>query len=223
MMKRKILIADDESRMRRLISDFLKRENYEIIEASDGDEAIDLFLSNKNIDLVILDVMMPGSDGWEVCEYIRELSNIPIIMLTAKVTENDELHGFTSGADEYITKPFSPLILVARVNALIKRTYGNESIIVRGILTLDLEAKTIIINNKITNLSSTELKLLEFLIKNESKVISREILLDNIWGFDYDGTARTVDTHMNRLRIKLAEAGDYLVTARGYGYKFEVV
>lgn len=222
-MKRKILIADDESRMRRLISDFLKRENYEIIEASDGDEAIDLFLSNKNIDLVILDVMMPGSDGWEVCEYIRELSNIPIIMLTAKVTENDELHGFTSGADEYITKPFSPLILVARVNALIKRTYGNESIIVRGILTLDLEAKTIIINNKITNLSSTELKLLEFLIKNESKVISREILLDNIWGFDYDGTARTVDTHMNRLRIKLAEAGDYLVTARGYGYKFEVV
>lgn len=222
-MKKKILIADDEMRMRILISDFLTNEGYEIIEAADGKEAIEKFLDDTTIHLVILDIMMPYFNGWEVCEEIREISKVPIIMLTAKNTENDELNGFRKGADEYIKKPFSPSILVARVNALMHRTYEDNNKLNKGNLVIDTEKHIVKSAGNEIELSLTEYKMLLYMVENEGAVLTRELLLNNVWGYDYEGTDRTVDTHINRLRIKLKESGDYIRTVRGYGYKFEVV
>jgi DNA-binding response OmpR family regulator len=223
-MKKKVLIADDESRMRILISDFLTNEGYQIIEAVDGEDAIDKFSKDGDIDLVILDVMMPRYNGWEVCEEIRRISAVPVIMLTAKNTENDELQGFKKGADEYIKKPFSPSILVARVNALMKRIYDDsETIINKGLLEIDVEKHKVKCQGASLDLSSTEYKLLMYMIESEEAVLSRDQLLDNVWGYGYEGTDRTVDTHINRLRDKLDGAGKYIKTVRGYGYKFEVI
>lgn len=221
-MGKRILIADDESRMRILVSDFLKHEGYEIIEAKDGREALDLFIEEPSIHLVILDIMMPHMNGLEVCEEIRKVSHVPIIMLTAKTSERDELIGFNKGVDEYITKPFSPSILVARVNALIKRSYGEATFIEKGRLFIDSEQHEVRVLDEVIELSQTEYKLLFFLMENDNKVLSRDQILNYVWGYDYCGTDRTVDTHMNRLRTKLKEAGIYVKTIRGYGYKFEV-
>jgi DNA-binding response OmpR family regulator len=222
-MKKKILIADDEIRMRILISDFLINEGYDIIEAADGKEALDKFVNEPTIHLVILDIMMPFLTGWEVCAHIRKISKVPVIMLTAKNAENDELYGFKKGTDEYIKKPFSPSILVARVNALIDRTYGDRSILISGPLRIDTDKHIVKVHGDIIDLSTTEYKLLLYMIDNEGNVLSREQLITKVWGYDYDGTDRTVDTHMNRLRMKLKEYGNYIKTVRGYGYKFEVI
>ncbi|MFA9423532.1 MAG: response regulator transcription factor [Sedimentibacter sp.] len=221
-MKKKILIADDEMRMRVLISDFLINEGYEIIEAADGNEALEKFTKEPTIHLVILDIMMPYLTGWEVCEEIRKISKVPIIMLTAKNAENDELYGFKKGTDEYIKKPFSPSILVARVNALMERTYGDNSLLIKALIAIDTEKHIVKCDGEIIDLSITEYKLLLYMIDNEDNVLSREQLISKVWGYDYDGTDRTVDTHINRLRIKLKESGNYIKTVRGYGYKFEV-
>ncbi|WP_193774358.1 response regulator transcription factor [Vallitalea guaymasensis] len=223
-MNKTILIAEDESRMRILVSDFLTMEDYNILEAKDGRQAIDIFMKNPNIHLVILDVMMPYYNGWEVCEEIRKMSNVPIIMLTAKNTEPDELNGFKYGADEYITKPFSPSIFVARVNALIKRTYCTleQDEIIKGNLSINVNKHKVTANKIPVDLSQTEYNLLLYMIQNEGQVFNRNQLLNNVWGYDYQGTDRTIDTHINRLRIKLKDCGNYIQTIRGYGYKFEV-
>jgi DNA-binding response OmpR family regulator len=221
-MKKKILIADDEMRMRILISDFLTNAGYEIIEAADGKQALEKFTNDPSIHLVILDIMMPYLNGWEVCEELRKISKVPVMMLTAKNGENDELFGFKKGTDEYIKKPFSPSILVARVNALMDRTYGDSSLLIRGSLVIETEKHLLKSNEDPIDLSITEYRLLLYMIENESHVLTREQLISNVWGYDYDGTDRTVDTHINRLRIKLKNSGDYIKTVRGYGYKFEV-
>ncbi|WDV45570.1 response regulator transcription factor [Clostridiaceae bacterium M8S5] len=222
-MKRTILIAEDDTRMRILISDFLKNQGYSIIEAKHGCQAIEKF-KNNNIDLAILDIMMPYLNGFEVCKEIRKISDIPIVMLTAKNTEIDELNGFKNGSDEYITKPFSPTILVARINALIKRTYqiNEDDVIKKGALTVILKQHKVILNDEPIDLSQTEYNLLLYFIENESIVLTRNQLLNKIWGIDYQGTDRTVDTHINRLRIKFKDYQSYIQTVRGYGYKFEV-
>lgn len=222
-MAAKILIADDENRIRKLVNDFLSREGYEIIEASDGKEALDVFYE-KNPDLVILDVMMPKFTGLEVCKEIRESSNVPIIILTAKDTESDELSGFSSGADEYISKPFSPKILVARVNALLRRsnTFNTEDVLDAGKIHVDINAHLVSVDGSEIVLSVKEFELLCYFINNQGIALSREKILDNVWDYDYFGDARTVDTHVKKLRAKLKEYGKYIQTIWGMGYKFEV-
>lgn len=222
-MAAKILIADDENRIRKLVNDFLSREGYEIIEASDGKEALDVFYE-KNPDLVILDVMMPKFTGLEVCKEIRESSNVPIIILTAKDTESDELSGFSSGADEYISKPFSPKILVARVNALLRRsnTFNTEDVLDAGKIHVDINAHLVSVDGNEIVLSVKEFELLCYFINNQGIALSREKILDNVWDYDYFGDARTVDTHVKKLRAKLKEYGKYIQTIWGMGYKFEV-
>lgn len=220
----KILIVDDESRMRKLIRDFLEREGYQILEASDGVEAMDLFYEDKSIDLIILDVMMPRMDGWEVCKEVREHSKVPIIMLTARAEERNELKGFELGVDEYITKPFSPKILVARVGALLKRVKnmeGEESISAGGIL-VNKTAHMVTIEGEIVDLSVKEFELLTYFIENQKIALSREKILNHVWNYDYFGDARTIDTHVKKLRSKLGEKGNYIKTIWGMGYKFEV-
>lgn len=224
MEKIKILIVDDESRMRKLIRDFLEREGYQILEASDGVEAMDLFYGDKSIDLIILDVMMPRMDGWEVCKEVRQYSKVPIIMLTARAEERNELKGFELGVDEYITKPFSPKILVARVGALLKRVKnmdGEESIDAGGII-VNKTAHMVTIDGKTIDLSVKEFELLAYFIENQKIALSREKILNNVWNYDYFGDARTIDTHVKKLRNKLGEKGNYIKTIWGMGYKFEV-
>ena len=222
-MAAKILIADDESRIRKLVNDFLSREGYEIIEANDGKEALDVFY-DKNPDLVILDVMMPKFTGLEVCKEIRESSGVPIIILTAKDTESDELSGFSSGADEYISKPFSPKILVARVNALLRRSsnFNIEDVLDAGKIHIDINAHLVSVDGSEIVLSVKEFELLCYFINNQGIALSREKILDNVWDYDYFGDARTVDTHVKKLRAKLKEYGKYIQTIWGMGYKFEV-
>lgn len=219
----KVLVADDESRIRKIVKDFLVAKNYQVIEASDGEEAIDIFVSDKEIALVILDVMMPKADGWEVCRKIRTESVVPIIMLTAKSEENDELHGFDLGADEYITKPFSPKILVARVEALLKRnqiiTSGTRLV---GDIEINKDAHTVKVCGNDIMLSFKEFELLNYFVDNKGLALSRNKILNNVWDYDYFGDARTVDTHVKKLRSKLLGCGDYIKTVRGIGYKFEV-
>ena len=220
----KILVVDDEARMRKLVKDFLSRENYIVKEAADGEEAIDIFFEDNDIDLVILDVMMPKMDGWEVCKEIRQFSKVPIIMLTAKGEESDELLGFELGVDEYISKPFSPKILVARVDAILRRTNAldeNENI-VAGDIEINKAAHTVKVKDKQIDLSFKEFELLEYFIKNKGIALSRENILNNVWNYDYFGDARTIDTHVKKLRAKLGDAGDYIQTIWGMGYKFEV-
>ncbi|MCH4888139.1 response regulator transcription factor [Acidaminobacter sp. JC074] len=219
-MKRKILVADDEPRMLMLIKDFLSTE-YEVILASDGKEAFDL-LNKEAIDMAILDIMMPGYTGLDLIPIIKEKSQIPIILLTAKTTELDELTGFISGADEYIKKPFSPSILRARVTALMKRTYHDDKPEIYGHIQIKRDQALIYLDEDKLDLSSTEYKLLLHFIDNKGLVFSRNALLDAVWGQDYIGTDRTVDTTINRLRIKLKKASYYIETIRGLGYRFEV-
>ena len=225
MDKLKVLVVDDESRMRKLVKDFLVREDYEVIEAGDGEEALDIFYSEKDIALIILDVMMPKLNGWEVCKEIRETSKVPIIMLTAKSTESDELNGFELGADEYISKPFSPKILVARVGALLRRTskIGDETMIKEmGGIVMDKNAHTVKIDNNLVELSYKEFELLDYFMENAGIALSREKILDSVWDYDYFGDARTIDTHVKKLRNKMGDKGDYIKTIWGMGYKFEV-
>lgn len=224
-MNKTILIVEDEMRMRKLLKDYLKREGFKVLEAEDGDEGLHVFKTNK-VHLLILDVMMPKLDGFEVCKEVRNCSDIPIIMLTAKSEDEDKLIGFDLGADDYVTKPFSPKVLVARVKTLLKRvdgTLGNTSntIILNG-LTVNFTSKEVLIDDSQIILSPKEFDLLEFLIKNKGIVLSRDTLLDNVWGFDYFGDLRTVDTHIKRLREKLQNKADFITTVRGSGYKFEV-
>ncbi|MBT3319459.1 MAG: response regulator transcription factor [Clostridia bacterium] len=222
-MCKKILVADDEGRIRSVISDFLTLEGYEVVEAADGREAFDIFESDPTIKIVILDVMMPYMSGFEVCSKIRKRSDLPIIMLTAKTEEPDELTGFGRGADEYIKKPFKASILVARVNALYTRVYGNpeKDYIQRGSLRIYVKEQSLTVDDVPITLSSTELKLLMYMIKHENVALSRERLLDNIWSYEYDGTDRTVDTTINRLRSKLSKASIYIKTVPKSGYKFK--
>ena len=227
MDKLKILVVDDESRIRKLVRDFLVKKEYEVIEAADGEEALDLFYRDKNIALVILDVMMPKMDGYQVCREIRETSSVPIIMLTAKAEESDELTGFDIGADEYIAKPFSPKILVARVEAILRRTASGEkkdgSIEMGGIL-INKEAHQAYVDGEPIELSYKEFELLTYFMENPGIALSREKILNGVWNYDYFGDARTIDTHVKKLRAKLGEKGNrYIQTIWGLGYKFEVV
>lgn len=218
-----ILVVDDESRMRKLVKDFLQREGYSVLEAGDGMEAMDIFYEQK-IDLVILDVMMPRMDGWQTCREIRRDSTVPIIMLTARSEERDELQGFELGVDEYISKPFSPKILVARVGALLKRIYGTdaEEKMEAGGIELDKAAHQVQVDGKSIDLSYKEFELLTYFLENQGIALSREKILNNVWNYDYFGDARTIDTHVKKLRSKLGDKGDYIKTIWGMGYKFEV-
>lgn len=220
----KVLVVDDESRMRKLVKDFLVKKNYQVVEAQDGSEALDIFYSDKSIDLIILDVMMPKLDGWQVCRQIRENSKVPIIMLTAKGDEQDELLGFELGVDEYISKPFSPKILVARVDAILRRTnqLENDGIIVVGNIELNKSAHVVKVCNEPIDLSFKEFELLTYFIENMGIALSREKILNNVWNYDYFGDARTIDTHVKKLRSKLGDKADYIKTIWGMGYKFEV-
>ena len=224
MNKIKILIVDDESRMRKLLKDFLEREGYSVLEAADGLEAIDIFYEDKEVALIILDVMMPRMDGWEVCREMRKNSNIPIMMLTARSEERDELRGFELGVDEYIAKPFSPKILVARVNALIKRVTGvsKDAGLSVGGIEVDKAAHIVKIDGEEIELSVKEFELLVYFIENQRLALTREKILNNVWNYDYFGDARTIDTHVKKLRSKMGEKGNYIKTIWGMGYKFEV-
>ncbi|MBP5178063.1 MAG: response regulator transcription factor [Lachnospiraceae bacterium] len=219
----KVLLADDESRMRKLVKDFLSKKDIMVLEAEDGEQACDIFFSDKDIALVILDVMMPKMDGWQVVREIRQYSKIPIIMLTAKADERDELLGFDLGVDEYITKPFSPKILVARVEAILRRTNAasNDTLEIGGI-KLDRQAHIVSIDGKPIDLSVKEFELLEFFMTNKGVALSRDKILNNVWNYDYFGDARTIDTHVKKLRAKMGEKGDSIKTIWGMGYKFEI-
>lgn len=220
----KILVVDDESRMRKLVKDFLVKNNYVVLEAANGEEAVDTFVSNKDIALIILDVMMPKMDGWEVCKEIRTFSQVPIIMLTAKADERDELLGFELGVDEYISKPFSPKILVARVEAILRRTSSitQEDILIAGDIELDIAAHIVKVKGDSVELSYKEFELLNYFFVNQGVALSREKILNNVWNYDYFGDARTIDTHVKKLRSKLGECGEYIKTIWGMGYKFEI-
>lgn len=225
MEKLKILVVDDESRMRKLVRDFLVRSNYEVIEAGDGAQALDIFFADKEIALILLDVMMPKMDGWQVCREIRAYSRVPIIMLTARADEKDELQGFELGVDEYIVKPFSPKILVARVEAVLRRTNAvssGEEILTAGKIQMDKAAHIVTIDGEQVDLSYKEFELLTYFMENKGIALSREVILNNVWNYDYFGDARTIDTHVKKLRSKLGEAGNYIKTIWGMGYKFEV-
>ncbi|WP_033167752.1 response regulator transcription factor [Clostridium sp. KNHs205] len=223
MDKLKVLVVDDESRMRKLVKDFLSKKNYEVYEAENGEQAVDMFFNIKDISLIILDVMMPKMDGWQVCREIRQYSQVPIIMLTAKSDEKDELLGFELGVDEYISKPFSPKILVARVEAILRRTNAlEEGIVEVGGIVLDKAAHMVKIDNEAIDLSSKEFELLSYFIRNQGVALSRERILNNVWNYDYFGDARTIDTHVKKLRSKMGEKGEYIKTIWGMGYKFEI-
>lgn len=225
MLQTKILIVEDEDRMRRLVGDYLKREGYNILEAEDGKRAIEIFEDEK-IDLIILDIMLPKYDGWTVLREIRKASNIPIIVLTARAEESDELFGFDLGADEYITKPFSVKVLVARVKALLKRSNkctNNEDLLSIDGIKIDRQAHKVFIDNEEIELTPKEYELLVYLVQNQGKALTRDSMLNKVWGYDYFGDVRTVDTHIKRLRIKLLDKSDFIQTVRGIGYRFEVL
>ena len=220
----KILVVDDESRMRKLVKDFLTKKGFTVIEAGDGEEAVDKFFEVKDIALIILDVMMPKMDGWQVCREIRQYSRVPIIMLTAKSDEKDELQGFDLGVDEYITKPFSPKILVARVEAILRRSnvLAADDTMEAGGIELNKAAHEVLIDGKSVELSYKEFELLVYFMSNQGVALSRERILNNVWNYDYFGDARTIDTHVKKLRSKLGAKGEYIKTIWGMGYKFEV-
>mgnify|MGYP000193408489 FL=1 len=224
MDKLKILVVDDESSMRKLVKDFLVKRNFEVLEAENGADAIDVFFSKKDIALVILDVMMPKMDGWQVCREIRQYSKVPIIMLTARSDERDELLGFELGVDEYISKPFSPKILVARVEAILRRTgqTGVEDVLSAGGIVIDKAAHLATVDEKPMDLSFKEFELLTYFLENQGIALSREKILNSVWNYDYFGDARTIDTHVKKLRSKLGPKGDNIKTIWGMGYKLEV-
>ena len=220
----KILVVDDESRMRKLVKDFLTKKNFQVLEAGDGEEAMDIFYTEKDIALIILDVMMPKMDGWEVCREVRKNSKVPIIMLTARGDERDELLGFDLGVDEYISKPFSPKILVARVEAILRRTgqTGAEDVLSAGGIVIDKAAHLATVDDKPMDLSFKEFELLTYFLENQGIALSREKILNSVWNYDYFGDARTIDTHVKKLRSKMGDKGEYIKTVWGMGYKFEV-
>jgi len=220
----KILVVDDESRMRKLVKDFLTKKNFQVLEAGNGEEAMDIFYNEKDIALIILDVMMPKMDGWEVCREIRKNSKVPIIMLTARSDERDELLGFDLGVDEYISKPFSPKILVARVEAILRRTgqANPEDVLFAGGIVIDKAAHLATVDGKQMELSFKEFELLTYFLENEGIALSREKILNSVWNYDYFGDARTIDTHVKKLRSKMGDKGEYIKTVWGMGYKFEV-
>ncbi|MBE5858793.1 MAG: response regulator transcription factor [Butyrivibrio sp.] len=222
--KLKILVVDDEARMRKLVRDFLVKNNFEVVEAEDGQKALDIFFADNDIALIILDVMMPKMDGWQVCKEVRAYSKVPIIMLTAKTEERDELQGFELGVDEYIAKPFSPKILVARVDAILRRTsqVTSEDIVEAGGIVINKAAHNVTIDGKEIELSFKEFELLSYFIENKGIALSREKILNNVWNYDYFGDARTIDTHVKKLRGKMGEKGELIKTIWGMGYKFEV-
>ncbi|MDO5417974.1 MAG: response regulator transcription factor [Lachnospiraceae bacterium] len=219
----KVLVVDDEARMRKLVKDFLTIKGFRVVEAADGEEAVDIFFQQKDIALILLDVMMPKMDGWEVCKAIRQHSDVPIIMLTARGEEQDELQGFKLGVDEYISKPFSPKILVARVEAILRRSKGISADVLNvGGICIDKAARQVTIDGAPIDLSYKEFELLNYFVENQGLALSREKILNNVWNYDYFGDARTIDTHVKKLRSKLGEKGDYIKTVWGMGYKFEV-
>ena len=219
-----VLVVDDESRMRKLIRDFLSQKQYKILEAGDGEEALKVFEENQNsINLILLDVMMPKLDGWSVLRQIRQTSKVPIVMLTARGEEQDELFGFVLGVDEYISKPFSPKILVARVEAILKRTQTEENKVIDcGGITIDTEGRTVKVDGKEIEMSLREYELLKYLMDNANIALSRDKILNNVWNYDYYGDSRTIDSHIKKIRHKLGKKGKYIETIRGVGYKFEV-
>ena len=219
----KILVVDDEARMRKLVKDFLSVKGFQVLEAADGEEAVDLFFEQKDIAMILLDVMMPKMDGWEVLKTIRRYSKVPIIMLTATGEERDELQGFDLGVDEYIAKPFSPKILVARVEAILRRVNGAaaDNVEVGGIC-IDKAARQVTIDGQPVELSYKEFELLSYFVENQGLALSREKILNNVWNYDYFGDARTIDTHVKKLRSKMGSRGEYIKTVWGMGYKFEV-
>lgn len=223
MDKLKILVVDDESRMRKLVRDFLVKSNFEVLEAGDGEEAVSIFFEEKDIALIVLDVMMPKMDGWQVCREIRNYSKVPIIMLTARGDERDELQGFQLGVDEYISKPFSPKILVARIEAILRRTnqLSSGDKLSCGGIEVDKAAHQVTIDGKEIDLSFKEFELLTYFMENKGIALSREKILNNVWNYDYFGDARTIDTHVKKLRSKLGDKGDMIKTIWGMGYKFE--
>ena len=220
----KVLVVDDESRMRKLIKDFLMQKGYHILEAEDGEKALQVFEENENkISLILLDVMMPKLDGWSVLRQIRQTSKVPIIMLTARGEEQDELFGFELGVDEYISKPFSPKILVARVEAILKRTQGDpKDVKDYGGIVIDAEGRTVTVDGKQIELSLREYELLKYLVDNENIALSRDKILNNVWNYDYYGDSRTIDSHIKKIRHKLGKKGKYIETMRGVGYKFQI-
>jgi len=223
VLSKEILIAEDEPRMRKLVADFLKKAGYKVDEAANGREALEILESTESIDLVILDVMMPEKDGWTVCREIRKSSDIPVVMLTARSQESDELFGFELGADEYVTKPFSPNVLVARVNALFRRLESQEKKVMQfGTLEIDLSGHQVSVDGQAVDLSPTEYDLLQYLVANKGRALSREQIVNAVWGYDYFGDNRTVDTHITRLRTKLGKESNLIQTVRGLGYRFEV-
>lgn len=218
----KILVVDDEERMRKLIKDFLSIRGFNVIEAEDGEQAVEIFCSDKDIALIILDVMMPKMNGWEVVKTIRKISNLPIIMLTARGEEQDELQGFKLGVDEYISKPFSPKILTARVDAILRRTHQKDTDIIKaGRIEINHGAHQVKVDGRVIDLSFKEFELLDYFIQNKNLALSREKILNNVWNYDYFGDARTIDTHVKKLRAKLGDAGEQIKTIWGMGYKFE--
>lgn len=220
----KVMIVDDESRMRKLVKDFLVRQDFIVVEAANGEEAVDIFFEQQDIDLIILDVMMPKMDGWEVCREIRNYSKVPIIMLTARGDELDELRGFELGVDEYISKPFSPKILVARVEAILRRSnvLTKDDLLIAGSIQLNKAAHQVTVDGQPIELSYKEFELLSYFMENQSLALSREKILNSVWNYDYFGDARTIDTHVKKLRSKLGDKADYIKTIWGMGYKFEV-
>ena len=224
MDKVKVLVVDDEARMRKLVRDFLEREGFSVLEAEDGMRAMELFYEDKDIALIILDVMMPKMDGWQVCREIRQFSKVPVIMLTARSEERDELQGFELGVDEYISKPFSPKILVARAEAVLRRSnvLNTDEVSDVGGIVIDKAAHQVTIDGKGIELSFKEFELLSYFVENQGIALSREKILNNVWNYDYFGDARTIDTHVKKLRSKMGEKGNYIKTIWGMGYKFEV-
>ncbi len=223
MAQYQVMIADDEERIRKLVRDYLERESFSVLEAADGEEALDLFYEHPDVALILLDVMMPKLDGWQVCREIRETSQVPIIMLTARADEHDELKGFEMGVDEYIAKPFSPKVLMARVAAILRRTStAAETRLERGAIMLDRTAHEVTVDGKRVDLSFKEFELLAYFMENQGVALSRENILNQVWNYDYYGDARTIDTHVKKLRNKLGERGDYIQTIWGMGYKFDV-
>lgn len=223
MDKLKILVVDDEGRMRKLVKDFLVKSNYDVLEAEDGQQAVDIFFEQNDIALIILDVMMPKMDGWQVCREIRAYSKVPIIMLTAKSDERDELQGFELGVDEYISKPFSPKILVARVEAILRRTsqVSADDLLEAGGIRIDKAAHSVTVDGQPIELSYKEFELLTYFVENKGIALSREKILNSVWNYDYFGDARTIDTHVKKLRSKMGAKGDMIKTIWGMGYKFE--
>ena len=224
-MKNKILVVDDEQRMRKIINDFLSKSGYEVIEACDGEEALEKFFEDSEIDLILLDIMMPRLDGWGVCKEIRKESKVPIIMLTARADESDELLGFDLGVDEYITKPFSPKILVARVEAVLRRTQGvgAKDILESAGIVMNKLTHVVTVDGVVVDFSFKEFELLEYFLENEGIALPRTTILNSVWNFDYYGEDRTIDTHVKKIRSKLGEKGKYIKTIWGIGYKFETV